>query len=190
MLNRTRGFTLIEILVVVLIIGILATMFGLSIGNRSLDERIRTEAQRLEQVLKLASEEAQAKGMLVGFRYTREGYELLGLNQDGGWAPFEGNGPLRARELGVPFELQLKVEGRAVPPGISREFFEENQPIEPQFLLLSSGELMPFLLWVNAERQRAGGFLIEGGMTGEIALTPWSEEQWSERKRPETGKRK
>lgn len=137
-------------LVVVLIIGILATFFGLSIGNRSLDERMETEAKRLQKTLQLASEEAEAKGMQIGFRYTREGYEFLGLNEAGQWAVLTDTGPLRPRETQAPFEMLLCVEGHAIAPALPRD--NPKSKLEPQVLLLSSGELTPFQISVQAPK--------------------------------------
>lgn len=173
------GFTLIEILVVALIIGILATTFSFSIGSRSLEDRLQSEAQRLNQLLVLALEEAETKGVQIGFRYTAQGYEFLAIGADGLWNPIEGTGPLRARELSAPFIIQLRVEGRVIPPAIGREF-EPDQPLEPQLLLLSSGEVTPFLLWLSLEKQQESGHLIRGTLLGEITLLPWTREAWAE----------
>jgi general secretion pathway protein H len=175
-----RAFTLIELLVVLLIIGILASFVGLSISGSSDAERLQTEAQRLEQILKLALEEAEAKGVQIGFRHTREGYEFLVPGENGQWAVVEDNSPLRPRALGAPYALQLRVEDRVVPPAPERELAGD-EPLRPQFLLLSSGEVMPFLLWLTYERQPESGFLVHGELTGRIERERWSREKWTGR---------
>jgi general secretion pathway protein H len=184
---RTRrslqyGFTLIELLVVLLIIGILASFVGLNISGTSAAERLDTEAARLEQILKLALEEAEIKGVQVGFRHTREGYEFLVPGEDGQWTVVDDNSPLRPRPLAAPYALQLRVEGRIVPPAVEREL-DADQPLQPQFLLLSSGEVMPFLLWLTYEKKQEAGFIIQGELTGGIRRERWTRETWTGNKR-------
>ena len=165
------GFTLIEMLVVVLIIGILATFATLAIGNRSLDDKLQIEAQRLEKILQLASEEAEAKGIELGFRYTDSGYEFLALNADGLWEPYSEAGPLRERELPPPFYLELRVEDRPVPPAQKARGKDElaKKPLKPQLFLLSSGELTPFALLLKAQNHPRY-FRVQGEMLGKITL--------------------
>lgn len=110
-----RGFTLVEVMVVILIVGILATFLSLSIGNRAVEDRMEVEARRLQQLVQLASEQAQLQGVEIGLRYTEQGFEFLALTDAGRWQSFDG-GPLRPRQVAAPFYLQLFVEGRAIPP--------------------------------------------------------------------------
>ena len=122
-----RGFTLLEILVVVVIVGVLVTFATLSVGGRSLDDRLEFEARRLEKTFQLALEEAEIKGLLIGFRYTPDRYEFVGLNAEGKWAAYAESGPFRARALTRPFEILLSVEGRPVPPAQDPKD-EESEP--------------------------------------------------------------
>lgn len=166
-------------MVVVVIIGVLITVASFSIGDRA-GEALNTETQRLQQLLSLALEEAETKGVQIGFRYTAEGYEFLAIDADGKWAVIEDQGPLRARELEQPLELKLRVDGQLVPPAVSREFAPD-APITPQVLLLSSGELTPFLLWIAIEKKPESGQILQGSLTGEFTVEPWSRNAWSER---------
>ena len=135
---------------VVVIIGILATFATLSIGNRALDDRMEMESKRLEEVLKLASEEAETKGIEIGFRFTQDQYQFLAMGNDGKWAPYTATGPLRGRPIPEPFYLELRVEDRPVAPA-SDQPGQNAQKVEPQILLLSSGEITAFKLDVHAQ---------------------------------------
>lgn len=143
-----KGFTLIELLVVVLIIGIMATFLSLAIGQRSLDDHLDVEAERLLQILQLASDEAENQGIELGFIHTEKGYEFLTLGEGQKWVPYAAPGPLRAREMPQPLQLALRVEDRPVAPVIIPE--KSDVEIEPQVVLLSNGERTPFTIDIKA----------------------------------------
>ncbi|NGY06311.1 prepilin-type N-terminal cleavage/methylation domain-containing protein [Solimonas terrae] len=110
-----RGFTLIEVMVVVFIIGIIVTFASLSISGRVLSDRVETEAQRLQALFAMAGEDAEMHGMEIGFIHTDGGYAFVTTSPEGRWAPIT-TGPLRPRELKAPITMELRVEGRSVPP--------------------------------------------------------------------------
>lgn len=165
----SAGFTLIEILVVVVIVGIIVTFATLSIGNRALDDRLETESERLQQILQLASEEAETKGIELGFRYTADGYAFYTTGKAGKWEPYPTAGPLRPRQLPQPFYLELQVEGRPVPPAVDAQDGKDVK-IEPQFLLLSSGEIMAARLDLKAPGY-APYYRIECSELGKVTRT-------------------
>lgn len=175
-------------MVVMVIIGILATFLSLSIGNRAVEDRMQVEARRLQQLLLIAAEEAQLKGFEIGLRHTTEGFEFLGQDQTGRWQSIEA-GPLRPREIAAPFYLELYVEGRLVPPmKIDREeerrrkrALEEEEArkqegkdvserdddkedlkdaLQPQVYMLSSGESSSFALDLHL-RDYPGFYRVE-----------------------------
>lgn len=145
--RAARGFTLLEILVVVAIVGIVIAVATLSLGNRAIDTQLDDEAERLHQLFAIAAEDAEMQSLELGWRYTADGYEFLVLN-GGTWEAF-GAGPLRTRALPGPLYIDLNVEGRAIPPAA-----EGDKPGEPQVLLLSSGESSPFQLDLHAHGYR------------------------------------
>ncbi len=168
------GFTLIEIMVVIVIIGILVTFVSLSIGNRALDDRMEAEARRLEKLMQLAADEAQIQGMELGFRHTEQGYEFLGIGTEGKWTTLAEVGSLRPREITEPFYLELRVEGRLIKPALPEEPGEDEDDKDdtgtaPQVLLLSSGEMSAFTLDLKA-RHYASYFRLEGDALGKLKL--------------------
>jgi general secretion pathway protein H len=163
-LHPSRGFTLLEILIVVLLVGIITSFAVLSIGSRALDDRLDTEARRLNELFQLAADEAVLQGIELGFTHTAEGYAFLAL-KDGQWLQAE-EGVLRPRPLVEPFYLQLRVEGRTVPPaGLEKN----DEPLKPQVMLLSSGEATAFNLELRA-RDFGIYYRLEGDALGRIQL--------------------
>lgn len=160
-----HGFTLLELLIVVVIMGIMATFAMLSLGSRALDDRLDTEARRLNELIALAAEEAVLQGVELGFIHTASGYAFLVL-RDAAWQPLEDTGALRPRDLKEPFFLELRVEDRPVAP---LNLDGEVADLKPQVLLLSSGEATAFRLNVRA-RNFGVYFQLDGDLLGRLTL--------------------
>lgn len=96
--SRVRGFTLIEILVVLVIMGILVGMVSV---NAYPDDRkvLRMEADRLAQILQLAAEESRITGKSIAWTADRSGYRFWRIGADDEWSEIFDNNLLRARSL-------------------------------------------------------------------------------------------
>lgn len=140
--SRQRGFTLLEVTVVMVIIAILAGFITLSIGNRADEDRLQVQAQRLQQLLGLAADESQLKGIPLGLQFTDDGYRFLTLDpKTKHWLPYQTSGPLRPRPLPAPFRVELRIDDRAVPPQPAKQPPEK---VKPQVLIYSSGQMTAF----------------------------------------------
>ncbi|MBX6421015.1 MAG: type II secretion system minor pseudopilin GspH [Nevskia sp.] len=157
--RRFSGFTLIEVMVVTIIIALLATLVTLSIGNRDLDERMTLEAQRLEQLLKLAQDEAALKGIAIGVRFDADGYRFLAMDDKRQWDDYDKEGVLRPRRLPAPLYLVLQVEGQPVPAPDAQKPPSASGPPNaggaattpaPQVLILPGGESTAFAVELRA----------------------------------------
>lgn len=153
------------------IIGVMISFVTLPFGERSVDDRIVFEARRLDRTLRFALEEAEIKGVLIGFRHLQDRYEFLVMGQDGKWEPYPG-GPFRPQPFARPLGMQLRVEDRVVPPAQDKEGEDEASEPKPQILLLPSGEVTAFHLVVGAdgsntrytvEADALGKFTFEAG---------------------------
>ena len=142
--RNDAGFSLLELLVVLVIIGILVSLLTLSTGFVSEDSELRREAERFEALIQMASEESMLHGYEMGLRFYRRAYEFSILwDESGEWAPLGDDRLFRPREVSDAFELDLEIEGR----NVVLEFEpDEKGGYEPQVFILSSGDVTPFMV--------------------------------------------
>jgi type II secretion system protein H len=101
-LQRQRGFTLIEILVVMVIITIIVTLAAVKFGPNDSDIAQR-EAERLALLLENARDEAIAAGTTLGWSPDEgmAGYRFWQQDANAQWQPLSDNETLRPRTLPV-----------------------------------------------------------------------------------------
>lgn len=161
-LRAERGFTLLEIMAVLVIVGIVLTFVTLSTGGDTRAEQLQREAQRLVALLDLAQEEAVMRSEQLALRVGESDYEFMIL-EGNEWMALGDERPLRPRELPRGIELRLELQDNP-PPGLTAE--NEDQP---QVFLLSSGEMTPFILTLSAaETERR--FQIKASLLGRLEL--------------------
>jgi len=134
---RSGGFTMIEMLVVILIIGIIVNLVAVNLGsNRPLDA-LETEARRFTSLTELALEEALLRSQIIGIAFDDNTYRFV-LRVEQGWEAMDDN-LFRDRQL--PESLRLKLSTQAAATGLMQQ-----AKGTPDIVLLSSGELTPFEL--------------------------------------------
>lgn len=138
MRRASRGFTLLEMMVVMVLIGILLSMLGLVNGQHPA-RLARQEASTLIQLLQTLREQAVLEGREYGLRLEPEGYQVLRLNGHG-WHP---QGSLHR----LPRGLQLRLESPEQIPALNSH---ENRP---HLLALSSDEYTAFTLHLLSDQQ-------------------------------------
>ena len=96
--DKVRGFTLVEMLVVLMTMGILLGLISVNIGPGDRD-LLRLEAERLAQVLDLAADEARISGNSIAWTADMSGYRFWRLGASNEWAEIRDNDLLRPRKL-------------------------------------------------------------------------------------------
>lgn len=155
-----RGFTLLELLAVLFIIGIIVSFAGLSIGQRS-SRAAQDEAERLHSLVRVAGEEAVLQGRELAIEFSRESYRFLELTNDNQWSPIEEDALFRERQFPPDVNIELIVEGAVAS-------FEDEKSLPP-ILILSSGELTEFELSLSLEDEKA--YTLRGTIDGKLELS-------------------
>jgi general secretion pathway protein H len=175
MRRRARAFTLIELLVVIVLLGILVSLAVLTTGSSSTARELRDEARRIAALIGVLSDEAVLDSREYGLLVNHEGYRVLRYDEaDARWREVERRKVHRLPEWmrleleldGTPLELVAPLKQTDDRAGLSdadsrgrsreRSRARKSGPrLEPQLLILSSGELSPFSLRLS--ERNAGG---------------------------------
>jgi general secretion pathway protein H len=153
-LPRSRGFTLIEILVVIVILGVIVASATLAVGVLGRDRELENEARRFAAVIDQAREEAELQGMDLGIFLARPAYEYFRYDsRREQWQPIDDDKLFITRELpeGVHFRLWLDRREVILKPKLEEFDEKELDKHLPQLLVLASGELNPFELRFERE---------------------------------------
>lgn len=192
------GFTLLELLVVIMIIALISGSALLSLGRLGSGGEAEDTARRIAALLRLGSDESVLNAREIGLYLDRSEYRFL-VYQGGVWLPVENDKLFQPHSIPAGLELELAQHGESLrlpaPPdeedeaesggadngqdGGSAENAagESQQPEEsdghppPQILLLSSGEISPFELYVSSGTDEdAAVWIVRGALTGEIRV--------------------
>jgi general secretion pathway protein H len=106
----TAGFTLIEVMLVILLIGLLATTVVINFTGESRDKKLDAQMEKLQQLVQIASESAMLKQQELGLFINNEGYRFM-LFQDDKWHSIQEPKSLRPRQFPVGYKIELELEG-------------------------------------------------------------------------------
>jgi general secretion pathway protein H len=195
-----RGFTLVEILVVIVIIGIVASMATLAIGVLGRDREVEEQTRRFWAVLQQAREEADLQSLDIGVFVSDNAYEYLRFDQrQGAWQPIYDDKLYERRELPEGLRFRLWLEGREIvmkSGEVDRSDKDEDKKYPPQIAVLSSGEIAPFELRIERDATDAL-WRVVGLADNDLHAEERKDNQWivvlrtkPEKKENERGKRK
>jgi general secretion pathway protein H len=168
---RIRGFTLIEILVVLVIMAIVISLAVLSINVTGRDTQIDQEGQRIEGLLEMLHERALIEGHDFGLRLEPAAYEFLAYDTRRSlWVPLDQEREFRRRTLppGLVFQLELDSRQVVLQP-IDPNLSSDATPPAPQLAVAASGDSTPFRITLLRDETQARA-LISGDSLGKLTL--------------------
>ena len=130
--QRHRGFTLLELLVVLVIVGIMLGVVSLNVAPSD-RQATQNEAQRIAVLLQLARDEAIVRNRPIAFELTPDAYRFL-VRDGGEWQPIQGDDALRARRFSrgpVAFSIEPRLQQQDGPLRI----VFGREPVDKPFLL-------------------------------------------------------
>jgi general secretion pathway protein H len=144
-LRASAGFTLLELLVVVVLIGIMASLITVSVSMGDLEDRMVEEAKRMQALMSLAREEAILQNRELAMSVTDNSYEFEVLDE-GKWKPIRDDKVFRQREIHSGLRLSLLVDDVQV------QLTKDKKDTPPsKIYFLSSGEITPFELILRSD---------------------------------------
>lgn len=152
------GFTLLELLTVILIIGIIISFASLSIGQNA-SRIVQDEVERLHGLIQLAGEEAVLQGRELALEFDHDRYRFLEWGKED-WQLVTEDQMLRERPLPETVELELLLEGIETS-------FEDKENL-PRIFIFSSGELTPFYMTLKADEGEE--YSLQGLINGKVIL--------------------
>ena len=170
--RSARGFTLLEVMLVLLLMGLAAGYVMFNAFGASQADLLKSQAQRLQVIVDMASDYAVLNQQQLGIRFEPKDnqYYFVYLDENDEWQRIEGEKVYEPYTLPDSFTFTLNLDD--LPWDVEdqlfdRELFDENLSVSedavdigndeekkqppPQILIMSSGEVTPFSLTLNYE---------------------------------------
>ncbi len=157
-MNKHKGFTLLELIVVVTLAGIIVTGVLLNTSLINPNHKFEALTQNIAKLLKYAHQEGRLNNENYALSITPDGYVFLVLD-DNQWIPLNIK-PLQPQNKLKHYKQELLIDEKIVKP-LTKD------KIEPHILLLASGEMSPFE-WTLSDRENELLMTITGTFNGQI----------------------
>jgi general secretion pathway protein H len=142
------GFTLIEIMVVVVIIGVLAAGLILSVSLTGRDRDLEKESDRLVALMNYAREQSELQTRQYGLIFQDDSYEFVSYDVHRTiWRSVFEDDALILRKLPDGVDVKLKVETRPVVLKKPTDAKDKT----PQVMIFASGDLTQFEVTLERE---------------------------------------
>lgn len=187
--SQQQGFTLIEIMAVLVVIGIAAGAVTIAVGDSSRPQQMKASARTLYNSISLGAEEAIYSNRVLGLRFdfdysedeARFRYDWMMYSfANKTWQKYE----LLEKEDDAIFPedvlLEIELEGEKLVIGKKKD--EDEQILEvvkqkgqkrkdivhPDLYFLPSGEMQDFTIRIAPEEDEEKRYLIKGNLVGQL----------------------
>lgn len=175
-----RGFTLVELIVVIVIFGVMVAMSSLALSDRDQEDAIQRDADRLRAVISLLQDEAIIQSREYGVQAFDRGYRFFVMDDEQRWIPISEDKTFRPYTFSDGVTATLSIDGVVSPLSRldERGFPQVKIPAAgevadansaPSIYVLSSGEMSQFEIQLVSKFSKTQYTLI-GNLLGQLTL--------------------
>lgn len=158
-IRTQRGFTLLEVMLVVVVVGLMVSVVQFSFAPNKSEELLEQHSARFAGVFDIAAEYGMLNNIELGLYIDENTYQFLGY--DGvRWSPIADNPIFEPVTLPSSIEINLQLDDLPIeePQLFDSSLFnaqdddqlfdetKQDKPIIPQVYVLSGGDITPFSL--------------------------------------------
>lgn len=163
---RVRGFTLIEILVVLVIIAVMTGAALYRITVTGVDRGLDLEGDRLSDVIAAATQQSGLEGRDLGIHFLPDRYEVIGYSaMRNEWQTLAEDRTYDRHELPTGVHLAVEIEGKAA----ILKMPVDKEPLEPQIIISAAGDATSYRVTFSREGTDHE-FVLEGRADGTLSV--------------------
>lgn len=161
--HQESGFTLLEIMLVIFLMGMTVTGVVMTMNTAGPDRQLKKEAARFIGVLQLAEEEALLSSIEMGLVIEDQQYQFVYLDENNKWLAFDDSKYFAQKQLDENMLISMQLTGLKAEGSLlgDRKLFDDSslfedkgglfgddkdKRIEPDIFIYSSGEITDFTL--------------------------------------------
>ncbi len=176
-LPRGAGFTLLELIAVVTIVGIILSIAVLYVDRDEVADKMDEEARRLQQLLGMAREEAILQNQQIAVAFSEHQYSFERFT-GADWELLVDDPLFRPRGIGTLLRMSLVLDGEVIEFAADEQSGQDDDDKEdaddeeapPRIFILSSGEISPFELTFTDEDRRHS-LTLRGEFNGVVRIS-------------------